>query len=76
MRMAYCDLYMTFQARLAIALVWKVQFHKFDHFYIGCKELFHMVHLNQECFSTQIWTLSYHGLISMQMASCDLFKFD
>ena len=43
-----------FQARLAITLVWKVQLQQFKHFYIACSKLFHMVRLNQECFSTQI----------------------
>ena len=29
---------------------------QFKHFSIACSKLFHMVHLNQKCFSTQIWT--------------------
>ena len=42
----------------AIKFVWKVQFQQFidKHFSIACSKPFLMVHLNQECFSTQIWT--------------------
>ena len=44
------------QVQLAITLVWKVQFQQFKHFSIACSKLFLLVHLNQKCFSTQIWT--------------------
>ena len=56
------------QVRLAITLVWKVQFQQFKHFYIACNELIHMEHLNQKCFSPQNLSWSYRRLISMQMA--------
>ena len=56
------------QVRLAITLVWKVQFQQFKQFNIACNELIHMEHLNQKCFSTQNLSWSYHRLTSMQMA--------
>ena len=43
----------SFKFKLAITLVWKVQFQQFKHFSIACSKLFLMVHLNQKCFSTQ-----------------------
>ena len=55
------------QVRLAITLVWKVQFQQFKHFYIACIELIHMEHFNQKSFSPQSLSWSYHRLISMQM---------
>ena len=64
------------QVRLAITLVWKVQFQLFKHFYIACNELIHMAHLNQKCFSPQNFSWSYRRLTSMQWLCCDLFKFD
>ena len=39
----------------AISSVWKVQFQQFKHFSVAYNELFHMVCLTQNCFSTQIW---------------------
>ena len=39
--------------RLAITLVWKVQFRQFKHFSIACSDHIHMEHLNQKCFPRQ-----------------------
>ena len=62
--------YITFLS--AIISVWMVQSQQFKHLSVAYNELFHMVHLTQKCFSTQIWSfflivrILYHG--SMQMA--------
>ena len=50
--------YTNVQIQLAITSVWKVQFQEFDHFSVVCNELFHIVHLTQKCFSTQICPFS------------------
>ena len=42
------------QLRLAITLVWKVQFQPVKHFYVACNELIHMAHLNQKCFPLKV----------------------
>ena len=44
-----------FHIRLAITSVWKVKFQQFKHFSVANNEFFHMVHLTQNYFSTQIW---------------------
>ena len=41
--------------RLAITSFEKVRFQQFQHFSVAINVLFHMVHLTQKCFSTQIW---------------------
>ena len=56
------------EVRLAITLVWKVQFQQFKHFYIACNDLIHMKHLNQKGFPPHDLSRSYHRLTSMQMA--------
>ena len=56
------------QVRLAITLVWKVQFRQFKHFSIACSDHIHMEHLSQKCFPRQDLSWSYHRLTSMQMA--------
>ena len=52
---------------LAITLVLKFQLQQIKHFCIPCNELIHMAHLNQNCFSPQSLSCSYHRLTSMQM---------
>ena len=60
------------QLRLAITLVWKVQFQPVKHFYVACNELIHMALLNQKCFSPQSLSCSYHRLTSMQMGLVEI----
>ena len=54
MQLAYRDFV---QVRLAITSVWKLQFQQFKHFSVACNRLLHMAHLNQKCFSTQIFMI-------------------
>ena len=58
--------------RLAITLVWKVQFQPVKHFYVACNELIHMAHLNQKYFSPQSLSCSCHRLSSMQMGLVEI----
>ena len=45
----------------------KVQFQPVKHFYVACNELIYMALLNQNCFSPQSLSCSYHRLTSIQM---------
>ena len=45
---------MLFHILIAITSVWNVQFQQFKHLLVACNELFHLIHLTQKYFSTQI----------------------
>ena len=60
------------RVRLAITLVWKVQFQPVKHFYVACNELIRMALLNQKFFSPQSLSCSYRRLTSMQMGLVEI----